>query len=99
MRDRRSMLNRCRPTQFMFPSMILGLYTGIQCQCFPVGRRGPDFTLTVRELVLDWDSALGHSPALAGVCTIGEPTGIMAGLRTTTIRSFRTLEISLTATM
>ena len=93
------MLNRRRPIQFMFPSMIRGLYTGIECLCFLVGRLGPDFTLTVRELVLDWDSALGHSPALAGVGTIGGATGIMAGLRTITVRSFRIHEISLIATM
>ena len=93
------MLNQRRPIQFMFPSMIRGLCTGTQCLCFLAGRRGLDFTLTVRELVLDWDSALGHSPALAGVGTIGDATGIMAGLRTITIHSFRTHEISLTATM
>ena len=93
------MLNQRRPTQFMFPSMIRGLYTGIQCLCFLVGRPGRAFTLTVQELVLDWGSALGHLPALAGVGTTGDATGIMAGLRTTTIRSSRTVEISLTDTM
>lgn len=52
----------------------------------------------VRELVLDWDSALGHLQALAGVFTTGDATGIMGGPHTTTIRSFRTAEISLTGT-
>src|ERR1700693_4492831 len=64
----------------------------------PVGIRIQDFSWMAQESLLDWASVLDYLPASAGVGTVGDTIGTMAGeSNTTTTRTFRIAGPSLIA--
>lgn len=76
-------------------SMIPGWSTGRRWPFSPVGLRMRDFTPTVQESLLDWGlSGSDYSPASAGVGTIGDMIGMVAGPSSITKVSSRIAEAS-----